>query len=136
MASNYRKSFNFKNGVQVDTDNFIVAGSMVGIGTTIPRQFLDVYGNDSGAVQVQGQVKVSGLTTTAKLYAGIGTIDNLTGTASSIGIGTFDQLRVGNSPLVNNLIGYAYTAWITDDGGIGLRTDSVVGIGTTTDANY
>ena len=136
MASNYRKSFNFKNGVQVDTDNFIVAGSMVGIGTTIPRQFLDVYGNDSGAVQVQGQVKVSGLTTTAKLYAGIGTIDNLTGTASSIGIGTFDQLQVGNSPTVNNLIGYAYTAWITDDGGIGLRTDSSVGIGTTTSANY
>ena len=136
MASNYRKSFNFKNGVQVDTDNFIVAGSMVGIGTTIPRQFLDVYGNDSGAVQVQGQVKVSGLTTTAKLYAGIGTIDNLTGTASSIGIGTFDRLQVGNSPTVNNLIGYAYTAWITDDGGIGLRTDSVVGIGTTTDSNY
>ena len=136
MASNYRKSFNFKNGVQVDTDNFIVAGSMVGIGTTIPRQFLDVYGNDSGAVQVQGQVKVSGLTTTAKLYAGIGTIDNLTGTASSIGIGTFDQLQVGNSPTVNNLIGYAYTAWITDDGGIGLRTDASVGIGTTTSANY
>ena len=136
MASNYRKSFNFKNGVQVDTDNFIVAGSMVGIGTTIPRQFLDVYGNDSGAVQVQGQVKVSGLTTTGKLYAGIGTIDNLTGTASSIGIGTFDQLQVGNSPTVNNLIGYAYTAWITDDGGIGLRTDSSVGIGTTTSANY
>jgi hypothetical protein len=136
MASNYRKSFNFKNGVQVDTDNFIVAGSMVGIGTTIPRQFLDVYGNDSGAVQVQGQVKVSGLTTTAKLYAGIGTIDNLTGTASSIGIGTFDLLQVGNSPTVNNLIGYAYTAWITDDGGIGLRTDSSVGIGTTTSANY
>ena len=136
MASNYRKSFNFKNGVQVDTDNFIVAGSMVGIGTTIPRQFLDVYGNDSGAVQVQGQVKVSGLTTTAKLYAGIGTIDNLTGTASSIGIGTFDLLQVGNSPTVNNLIGYAYTAWITDDGGVGLRTDSVVGIGTTTDSNY
>jgi hypothetical protein len=136
MASNYRKSFNFKNGVQVDTDNFIVAGSMVGIGTTIPRQFLDVYGNDSGAVQVQGQVKVSGLTTTGKLYAGIGTIDNLTGTASSIGIGTFNQLQVGNSPTVNNLIGYAYTAWITDDGGIGLRTDSSVGIGTTTSANY
>ncbi len=137
MATNYRKSFNFKNGVQVDTDNFVVDPiGRVGIGTSSPQEFLDIYGNDSGAVRVQGPVRVTGLTTTAKLYAGIGTIDNLTGTASSIGIGTFDQLQVGNSPIVSNLIGYGYTAWITDNGGVGLRTDSVVGIGTTTDANY
>ena len=45
-------------------------------------------------------------------------------------------MQVGISPVVSNLIGYAYTAWITDDGGIGLRTDSVVGIGTTTDSDY
>ena len=137
MATNYRKSFNFKNGVQVDTDNFVVDPiGRVGIGTTNPQEFLDIYGNDSGAVRVQGPVRVTGLTTTTKLYAGIGTIDSLIGAASSIGIGTFNQLQVGNSPAVSNLIGYAYTAWITDDGGVGLRTDSVVGIGTTTDANY
>lgn len=137
MASNYRKSFNFKNGVQVDNDNFIVDPlGKVGIGTTVPTQFLDVYGNNDGAVQVKGKVEVTGLTTVTNLYAGIGTIANLIGTASSIGIGTFDQLQVGNSPTVNNLIGYAYTAWITDDGGVGLRTDSIVGIGTTTDSNY
>ena len=137
MATNYRKSFNFKNGVQVDTDNFVVNPiGRVGIGTSSPQEFLDIYGNDSGAVRVQGPIRVTGLTTTTKLYAGIGTIDNLTGTASSIGIGTFDQLQVGNSPTVDNLVGYAYTAWITDNGGVGLRTDSVVGIGTTTDANY
>ena len=137
MASNYRKSFNFKNGVQVDNDNFIVDPlGKVGIGTTVPTQFLDVYGNDDGAVQVQGKVEVTGLTTVTELYAGIGTITTLVSTGSSIGIGTFDRLQVGISPIVNNLIGYAYTAWITDDGGIGLRTDSVVGIGTTTDSNY
>lgn len=142
MASNYRKSFNFKNGIQVDTDNFIVDSiGKVGIGTTIPRQFLDVYGNDSGAVQVQGQVKVTGLTTTTKLYSGIGTIDKLVGTFSSIGIGTFNQLRVGNSLLVDNLIGYAYTAWITNvnENGfsnLGLRTDTSVGIGSTTLADF
>jgi len=137
MASNYRKSFNFKNGVQVDNDNFIVDPlGKVGIGTTVPTQFLDVYGNNDGAVQVQGKVEVTGLTTVTNLYAGVGTIRNLTGTGSSIGIGTFNQLKVGNSPVVNNLIGYAYTAWITDDGGVGLRTDSLVGIGSTTNSNY
>ena len=137
MASNYRKSFNFKNGVQVDNDNFIVDPlGKVGIGTTVPTQFLDVYGNDDGAVQSSKSCKSYWTYNCTKLYAGIGTIANLTSTSSSIGIGTFDRLQVGISPVVNNLIGYAYTAWITDDGGIGLRTDSVVGIGTTTDSDY
>ncbi len=44
--ANYKKSFNFRHGVQVDSDNFIVnANGLVGIGTTLPSQFLDVYGN-------------------------------------------------------------------------------------------
>ena len=41
--ANYRKSFNFRNGVQVDNDNFIVdANGLVGIGTSVPSEFLDV----------------------------------------------------------------------------------------------
>ena len=44
--ANYNKSFNFRNGVQVDDDNFIVnANGLVGIGTSIPSEVLDVYGN-------------------------------------------------------------------------------------------
>ena len=44
--ANIRKSFNFRNGVQVDDDNFIVnANGLVGIGTSIPSEVLDVYGN-------------------------------------------------------------------------------------------
>jgi hypothetical protein len=130
--ANYRKSFNFKNGVQVDNDNFIVDPvGKVGIGTTIARQFLDIYGNDSGAVQVRGQVKVSGLTTTTSLYAGNANVGIITGEHQRFtGITTLNGLKVGDSPVVNNLIGYAYTAWITDNGGVGLRTDSYVGIGT------
>ena len=44
--SNYTKSFNFRNGVQVDDSNFIVnAIGLVGIGTTKPERLLDVFGN-------------------------------------------------------------------------------------------
>ena len=40
-----RKSFSFRNGVQVDEDNFIVnANGLVGIGTSIPNESLDVRG--------------------------------------------------------------------------------------------
>ena len=56
--ANYNKSFNFRNGVQVDDDNFIVnANGLVGIGTSIPTQILDVHGT----------TKVTGLVTTTNL---------------------------------------------------------------------
>ena len=56
--ANIRKSFNFRNGVQVDNDNFIVnANGLVGIGTSIPTQSLDLIGN----------AQISGLTTTTTL---------------------------------------------------------------------
>ena len=73
--ANYNKSFNFKNGVQVDVDKFIVRGSLVGIGTSIPGETFDVLGN----------VRVAGLVTTTNL--------NVTGVA------TFNQVRVGSVQL-------------------------------------
>ena len=73
--ANYNKSFNFKNGVQVDVDKFIVRGSLVGIGTSIPGETFDVLGN----------VRVAGLVTTTNL--------NVTG------IATFNQVRVGSVQL-------------------------------------
>ena len=49
MAS-IRKSFSFRNGVQVDEDNFIVnANGLVGIGTSVPSEFLDVRGTAKGS---------------------------------------------------------------------------------------
>ena len=43
--ANYRKSFNFRSGVQVDNDKFLVDGrGNVGVGTSAPSRPLDVYG--------------------------------------------------------------------------------------------
>ena len=76
MAS-IRKSFSFRNGVQVDEDNFIVnANGLVGIGTSIPSESLDV----------RGTAKVVGLTTTNDLFvSGVATATDIkVGTAISI----------------------------------------------------
>ena len=62
--ADYRKSFNFRNGVQVDNDNFLVNSTgLVGIGTTVPTEALDVRGN----------VKVVGLATIQDAFIAIGT---------------------------------------------------------------
>lgn len=45
--ANYRKSFNFRNGLQVDNDNFVInANGVVGIGTSVASDYLfNVYGD-------------------------------------------------------------------------------------------
>ena len=59
--ANYNKQFNFRNGLQVDNDNLIVSPTgLVGIGTTIPTELLDVRG---------GNAKISGFATAASLYS-------------------------------------------------------------------
>ena len=45
MPSNYKSVINFRDGIQVDTDDLISNNGLVGIGSTIPRQQLDVRGN-------------------------------------------------------------------------------------------
>jgi hypothetical protein len=73
--ANYRKSFNLRNGVQVDDDNFIVnANGLVGIGTSIPTEFLDVRGN----VKVVGLVTASRVSTPNLQVTGVGTFATLT----------------------------------------------------------
>ena len=43
--ANIRKSFNFRSGLQVDNDNFVInANGLVGIGTSVPQKYLlNVY---------------------------------------------------------------------------------------------
>jgi len=129
MANN-RKAFNFRSGLQVDNDNFVVnANGLVGIGTSAPEKYhLNVYGD----------TRTTGLTTTRDLYvtqnaeiSGITTVGVLT--ASSVSVGgtlTVSQIKIG-SDVITKLIGYARTTFITDNGGIGLHTTSKLGINTT-----
>ena len=58
--ANYNKQFNFRNGVQVDNDNLVVSPTgLVGIGTTVPTQTLDVRGN----------ISATGFSTSPSLFA-------------------------------------------------------------------
>ena len=54
--ANIKKSFNFRSGVQVDDDNFVVnSNGLVGIGSTIPTTHLDVAGNIKTTGNVTGE---------------------------------------------------------------------------------
>ena len=62
--ANIRKTFNFRNGVQVDDDNLVVNPTgLVGIGTTVPTEALDVRGD----VKVVGLVSATTGTITGDL---------------------------------------------------------------------
>ena len=45
MPNNYKTIINFRDGIQVDADDLISNNGLVGIGTTIPREQLDIRGN-------------------------------------------------------------------------------------------
>jgi len=129
--ANIRKSFNFRNGVQVDNDNFVVnANGLVGIGTSVPSEYLlNVYG-DKG-------LRVTGLTTVNNVYvsgglevAGVTTVGFITANNAHIsGILTVTEIDLGSGGL-SNLVGYAITdAWVAPDS-VGLVTTRRIGIGT------
>ena len=109
----YNKSFNFKNGLQVDYDSlFVNKSGLVGIGLTIPAAHLDV----NGSTIVRGNV-----TATNYLNVGAG--------ASVVGLSTFkDYLHIGagvsavgvitasryygDGSYLSNIVGFATTRFI------------------------
>jgi len=118
--SNYTKSFNFRNGVQVDDGNFVVnANGLVGIGTTRPEKRLDVHGNASvtGVTSLTGGAVISGI-----LTVGVGiTIDSTTGIISATKF-------VGDASGLQNIVAIATDGWIANAGS--LSTVGKVGVGT------
>lgn len=132
--ANYKKSFSFRSGVQVDDDNFIVnSNGLVGIGTTIPTQFLDVRGNTI----------VSGFVTATSFFStGISTFYDQVRVGSAVTLDASTNtifapnIKIGNSPTINNIVGYSTIAWIVNESGTGIYTSINVGVGTIALSNY
>ena len=128
--ANIRKSFNFRNGVQVDNDNFVVnANGLVGIGTSIPTEAIDAIGN----------AKISGLTTTSTL--GVGETANFFGDlkAGSINIDPVSGIVtatkfIGDASGLTGIVAISTTGFIAE--GVGIHTFKSVGIGTTNPEYY
>ncbi len=123
--ANYNKSFNFRNGVQVDDDNFIVnANGLVGIGTSIPREFLDVH----GTAKVTGLVTATNLAITgvSTFYSNVKVGSAITFNASTgiVSATTF----YGSAAGLTGIYAIAVDGWYVNAGNI--STTSKVGIGT------
>ena len=119
--ANIRKTFNFRNGVQVDEDNFIVDSlGKVGIGTTVPSQFIDCRGN----AKVVGILTSQSLETRNVNIAGVTTISGNTHVGSAItmyptsGIISATQIH-GDG---RNLINIPTSQWVDINAGLGFTS--------------
>jgi hypothetical protein len=126
--ANIRKSFNLRNGVQVDDDNFIVnQNGLVGIGTSIPQAFLDVR-----SVQDTDAVKIVGHTTVTTFYSGIATVGILSITQSlKVSGPAYASTFYGSAAGLTSIYAIAVDGWYVDSGNSSISTIFKVGIGTT-----
>ncbi len=130
--ANIRKTFNFRNGVQVDEDNFIVDSlGKVGIGTTVPNQMIDCRGN----AKVVGILTSQSLETRNVNIAGVTTISGNAHVGSAItmypvtGIISATQIH-GDG---RNLINIPTSQWTDINAGLGhtsIYNEGFVGVST------
>jgi hypothetical protein len=131
MAS-YRRSFNFRNGVQVDEDNFIVTSTgLVGIGTSVPTEFLDVRGN----AVISGSLTVDSISATnLQNQSGDFTTLNIGVTSITSGIISASSGVVTYYGDGGNLLNLPTSQWLDADVGLGftsIYSQGNVGIATT-----
>ena len=139
--ANIRKQFNFRNGVQVDDDNLIVTSTgLVGIGTSLPAEFLHVEGN----AKIVGLASCNSIFTPS-LEATSATITDITlDTSGSIiggGVSIVGGVVRGSDSGIatyfgdgGNLINLPTSQWIDVDSGFGytsIYAAGNVGVGTT-----
>ena len=114
MANNYNKSFNFRNGVQVDDDNFVVnPNGLVGIGTSLPTESLDVY----GTAKITGLVTATSISTPNLNISGIATITTL-----KVGIVTANSGIATYYGDGSKLLNLPTSQWIDVNTGIGVTS--------------
>jgi hypothetical protein len=128
--ANIKKSFNFRNGVQVDEDNLLVTSAgLVAIGKTVPTEALDVEGNlivsgiSSFPNAQSGVLTVTTFNPTEIIGAGVSIKSGVVTSTGGGGIVTF----YGDGQYLQNL---PTTQFISNSTGIAL-TDKNCGIGTT-----
>ena len=133
MATN-RKSFNFRHGLQVDDTNFVInANGLVGIGSSVPTESLDVRDN----VKIGGSLIVGSLeVTNQSSLNGLG-VDNIDVGITSIKSG----IITSSSPTgiityygdARYLQGMPTSQWVDVDAGLGyisIYAAGNVGVGT------
>jgi hypothetical protein len=123
--ANIRKTFNFRNGVQVDDDNLIVNPlGLVGVGTTVPTESLDVRGN----LKVVGSINATDITTNS-ISVGVITATTVVATAFSGGrVSIVSGIVTASSGVVTyygdggQLLNLPTSQWLDIDVGLGFTS--------------
>lgn len=125
--ANFKKSFNFRNGVQVDNDNFIVnSNGLVGIGTSVPTEALDVIGN----------VNVDGLLNTPLATIGVSTITYVVADNINVGGAVTANTFFGSAAGLSDIYAIAVDGWyIAGTGHISTTSSVSVGLDQPDDAD-